>query len=311
MRNGRWVQALSAAALVGVVGCDAIESRCVSVGGCFDPDFLPDLDAAIDAATIDAETASLDGGVDAGGQLDVPFTPDAGPGLSISQFCDAQFATARAFSDGACHCLGADIEGLNYVREVVLRYPGSTACIEAVEAIVAKTSYDPQQAAACAARFDAQFELPAGVSSCAASGFDVGELAASVGKGAQTLVQLPECRATFVGSKLRDARCTTSLECSSGLRCLPLPGTPLGAGGAVPSSCQPARPLNEACATSSDCSDGLICSGVTETTQTCIAVSALKSEGGRCRASYECRLGLACNGQGVCQPPMPDVVCKQ
>ena len=186
MWKAHWLGAIGLAALAGVAGCESVASRCVSIGSCFDPEFPWDLDAAVDASGADAGAALDAGAVGAEPTVDanldgVPI--DAGPALSISQFCDAQFATARAFSDNACHCVGADVDGLNYVREVVLRYSGSAACIDAVERIVAKTSYDPRQASACAARFDAQFALPTGVSSCAPEGFDVGLARVDGGQG--------------------------------------------------------------------------------------------------------------------------------
>lgn len=301
----RWRASIGRLGLLGLLlgGCeDGFDARCLVVlggDGCFDgtEDGSVDDDAgASDAGAI--ADSGMDAGSDAGGLAS-----------SLSSFCERQFANARAFLD-SCNCVeSADRDKVNAFVQDVLLYRGIDACVENVTRLVATMRFEPAAATGCAQRFDAQFALPPMMSRCTAGGIDIQLLEAAVGKGAQFLAQIPECRQAFVGTIARDGACTTSLECAGGLRCLPMPGLPVDQiGGAR--TCQSPRSATAPCASNSDCADGLVCSGVAVPGRTCIEADALRPVGAACQASLECTQDWICFSN-QCAMPVVDVVCRQ
>ncbi|MET0343670.1 MAG: hypothetical protein ABW252_21840 [Polyangiales bacterium] len=301
-------------AMLGLVGCDSdFSARCLIV--------IDDSDECFDGTTWDAGTSGEDAGVgsdaatplDAGGDAGIDAAVDdaaTSQGPSVSRFCELQFATARAFLE-SCNCVdSADRDKVSAFVQDVLLYRGTSACIEGFARIAGTTRYEPAAATACASRFDAQFALPSGLSGCSAAGLDIQGLEAVVAKGAQFLAQLPECRQAFVGSVQATAACTASLECAGGLRCLPMPGTPIDAPAGAPRTCQSARRASEACASNSDCADGLVCSGVAVPGRICIEADALRPVGAPCQAPLECAHDWICDSN-QCVMPVVDVVCRQ
>lgn len=294
--------------LLGVLaGCDAgFSTRCLIVideDDCFDgvPDFAQDGSVEDAGGGADAG-ATVDGGMDASADA-------ASLGPSLVTFCEQQFATARAFLD-SCNCVeSADRDKVSAFVEDVLLYRGIDTCVQGFTRLAATTRFEPAAASTCAQRFDAQFALPPATSRCTADGLDIQALEAVVGKGAQLLAQLPECRAAFVGSVPRDGACVASLECAGGLRCLPMPGSPIDQVGG-PRTCQSARIATETCASNSDCADGLVCSGVAVPSRTCIEANKLRPVNADCQASLECAHDWICFSN-QCAMPVVDIVCRQ
>lgn len=304
-------------------GCDveACTNRDVN-GDCqfdgFDRDARPRIDASADASSSDGAIQS-DGSIQSDGAVSDagPSTgidggaPDAGPAtLAKAAFCDAQYSNAKRWRDLLdgleCPCDGEDdrVGRENFLASALV-FSGISACEEQLNAQSGKITYDASKAGPCAERLNAQYATPAPPAACPSAGFDIAAYKAVIGHGAQRPVQLPECRATFVGSVQRDGVCADHLECIAGLRCIEIPG-----GGAK--SCQPARTVNATCSGTSDCADGFICSGTTATGKTCIGTSdlALRPQGGPCTNSTECVNGLVCDvTMQKCVQPTPDLIC--
>lgn len=327
----RWVLGVG---VLASAGCEVSIGECRrdDAGACVDlsPDYgydgggdmdgsTPPADAALGDAAPPASDASVlgDGGLDAMVHDATVGQPDTSvAALTPQQFCDAQLSVARAWLDQMdleCNCVSDDdLAGRADFLALALRYNDQAGvnCLDNVNRMTGVT-YDWSKAAACATRYTAQFKGPdafsAPVVSCP-GGFDVGQLEAAVGHGAQNLAQLPECRAAFAGTKAMNQSCEDSLECAGGLRCITIPG-----GG--DKTCQPARGTNAPCTNLSDCADGHVCSlnvpaaGNNPAGYACIPTDQLKLQGGRCRFSFECAEGLLCRDD-VCSTAVADVICQ-
>ncbi|HVZ37267.1 MAG TPA: hypothetical protein VG963_32815, partial [Polyangiaceae bacterium] len=242
-------------------------------------------DAAADASVF----GSIDGGLDGA----VPLTAEA--------FCDLQLGRARAWLDyfeSKCDCASQEERAdRDYFLAAALLYDDSSGanCITAVTGLQQRTtvSYQALSAASCAQRFAGQFAEPPG--DCNA-GFALDAYEALLGHGLQQIAQLPECRATFLGKVGVNGACVDAFDCTSGLRCLPLPGSAPGDVNAA-LSCQSARGDLEPCGNRSDCADGLVCahSDSSATGSNCIPANDLRQLGGPCRASRDCDEGLVCS----------------
>lgn len=325
----RWVLGaglLSAGCEVSVGNCDKDDAgECIDLVPEFDASSALDAgDSAVapgdarlpDSSTPPDATTLADGGLDAS-------APDAATTvLTEQQFCEAQFATSRAWRDQfstQCGCLSNDdVAGAASFLAAALNFNDQTisGCPDRIQQLRGLgVQFDGSKAAACARAFSANFQDPsaftAPLASCSA-GFDIGKLEAEVGHGRQAVAQLADCRATFVGTKARDAACTDSLECAGGLRCRGIPG-----GGGT--TCQPALAKSEVCSKNDECADGLICSlnvpgnGTTVAAQSvCLGTGALelKSLNGNCARSFECERGLVCDVDShKCVPAVSDVIC--
>jgi hypothetical protein len=330
-----WGIGLGLFALV-AVGCDVSVCTKDVDGKCFD---FPDLefdggirfDASVDSgARSDGQVAPADGavvvdgssvvdggalGID-GGQVDGGAGPTQ---LSIEDFCDAEYKTAKAWRDRLEQCCtrspavtdaselllansffyGLDSTGKDSVEK----------CIDGLKASAANLTYVPAAAPACAAAYNAQFT--AAPAACPAEGFAVEVLESSIGHMAASLNQLPECRAAIVGKIARDATCGNSFECQPGLRCLVIPG-----GGAK--SCRPPLDRGNPCTVTSECADGLVCMGLASGSggRVCYAktepleVNSACDGEGSAGGSTECRTGLICLNN-KCSAPQTTVICKQ
>jgi len=326
-----WGIGLGLLAIV-AVGCDV--SVCKDVdrdGHCFDgPDFDFDsslrFDASVDSGRSDAAVAPadssvvvVDGAVADGGVVGIDAgLVDAGPAqLSIEDFCDAQYKTAKAWRDKLEQCCAANVDDRELLLSNAFFYrvdgAGSDSvekCIAGLKASAANLTFVPTAAPACATRYSGQFA--AAPADCPAAGFDVETLEATIGHGAASLNQLAECRTAIVGKIARDATCGNSFECQSGLRCLTIPG-----GGAK--SCRP--PLDNAapCTVTSECSDGHVCVGLASGTggRVCRPAGELVAVNSTCDGSEtsatggstECSSGLLCINN-KCVVPTPTPICK-
>lgn len=317
--------------LLAATGCEVSVGKCEKddAGECvdlfpddYDASWMAGMDATTDAsapqpdaARSDASTAQ-DANVVADGSLDASATTDGATAdattptiMTSQQFCDARFASARAwqtFFDDRCDCISsAEIADRNYFLKAALLYDdrSNVDCLNEVDglkAASAKITYVAQSAAACANRFAAQFAAPPTACSRGTSpvepGFDLELYESNVGHGVQPLAQLSECRATFVGKLGAGAACTSSFDCSGNLRCRAIPGA--AQDGGVVTTCQAASLVNEACVPErAECAEGLTCarSNGSATGSVCIPVNELRPATAACRTSRDCSAGLVCN----------------
>ena len=177
--------------LLAATGCEVSVGKCDKddAGECvdlfpddYDASWMAGMDATTDAsapapdgARPDASTAQdatviADGSMDASATSDGATADGATPTLwSSQQFCDARFASARAwqtFFDDRCDCIStAELGDRNYFLKAALLFDDRSIvdCLNEVDGLKAPTSnvtYVAQNAAACANRYAAQFAAP-------------------------------------------------------------------------------------------------------------------------------------------------------
>lgn len=309
------------------IGCEPEVGKCGQGAGdeCLDPAAELDGGMGVDAGRREAGSSTQPSSLrDASradaARSDARVAGDSGPSvLTMEQFCHAQLAVAVAWRDlfesEACGC-AADDEEEQTVRSnflaSVLGYAGAdpeASCIFSRELWSSDNhiAFHPERAAGCVQSFISQFAPPP--SGCPV---DVAHYESLIAHGAQTLVQLPECRAAMIGTVAAGHECTDpqfqgdrGLDCMPGLRCQ------IGLGGVRP-TCQPAQDVDQRCQRTSDCGDGLICSGLPgRAALTCVPSTALRASAERCRSSPECQANYVCddNIDGKCVPPVPKLIC--
>jgi hypothetical protein len=327
----RWGIVGGTLALLALAGCDVSVGKCDrnDAGSCFDDfpewdagggidsgsapasDGAVIADAASDAAII-ADSGSIDGSL-----------PDAAPpvALTIEQFCDAQYRTAKQWRDKLEECCVSNSELERDLREVLLNNSffysvddttgedSVERCIDSFKATPsANLTFVGTAASSCSARYTAQF--PAAPATCPADGFATETIESMVGHGAASLIQLPECRTAFVGKVAFNAACTNSFECQTGLRCL-------GSSGAK--TCRAPFSRGNPCSVTSECEDGLVCMGLASGNagRVCYPANELLESGSTCDAtetsatggSTECRTGLICF-ENKCVTPQTSAICR-
>jgi hypothetical protein len=280
-------------------------------GDFFGHDSGTDGGATSDGAVGTTDGAAGDGDVQADGGNhsgnDGGSGDAGGGGLTLEDFCTAEFVTAIAWRD----YFGDNCTTQNFPfaqRDTFLQllaYSGDNAidmCIAQRMAPISagNTTYDGTKAAACAAAFAQQIDGPG--SDKPTDGIDLGDLESKLGHGGQVLVQIPACRAAFKGKLQADAPCTDGFECTDGLRCMTAPGNT--------KTCQLAIGNAGTCTNNSDCGDGLTCIGSQASGRVCRPANDLGLNGANCTFSKECAEGLVCGNGGKCAVPTADVVCK-
>lgn len=316
--QSRWFLGLGGTLLVALAGCDVSVGKCDrdDAGECVN--LFPDDDedggtgksdagrdrsvadagvdgAAADAGDVDASGADA-GGADAG---------DIGPAITVDEFCIAQLATAVSWRDQLeDFCVAKDLDWRNSFLSLSLAYTDASEdkCVNERKASIASGSivFDGTHAQRCASIFADQFTAPP--ASFPAAGLDIAMYEATIGHGAQTLVQIPQCRAAFKGTLARDKVCADSLECVDGLRCLVATGNTR--------TCQPAVTPPGICARTSDCADGFTCAGPDGGAKSCIPSNDLRLDGGGCFLSAECVSGSVCTDAGKCAPAVANLICE-
>jgi hypothetical protein len=254
-------------------------------------------DAAVDGGSTDA---GIDGSTDGS-------TDAAASTLTIDEFCIAQLKVAVTWRDGLeAACTSATLTDRETFLLEVLAYQKDDAegkCVTARKAAVdsGNTTFDGTKAQACADAFTKNFDAPP--DPFPSAGIDLAMYEANVAHGAPTLVQIPECRATFKGKLARGKVCTDNFECADGLRCLTAPGNT--------KACETAL-VGGTCTQTSNCADGYTCVGAENVGggRTCVKNDALPLSGGNCQFSLECDKGLNCNASGKCANPVAQVICK-
>jgi hypothetical protein len=258
-----------------------------------------DANVVLDANLLDAFVPEVDAAADA-----------SVPSFSVEDYCDAQYRVAKAWRDKFDQCcltssMVAEARSLFLLN--ALLYEDGTAGDEAVDACVRGINgslgpslvYDPSAAMSCAAKFAAQFTAPP--DACPAGGFNIEQLEATIGHGAQATIQLPECRAAFIGKQAFNAPCNNSFECRAGLRCL---------GTMNAKTCRDPLAVADPCTQSSECADGLICQGTNSPGRSCQPATQLVSPTGNCTLSTECESGYFCP-ESTCVLPGSELVCAQ
>jgi hypothetical protein len=325
----RLTSAAAALLLLAVSGCDVKVTDCNKSDAAI-CDFTDDVSdgGEDDASDSDAATSGSDGGTadaaagdgSTGGNLDGSTTddaggdtPDAAAPFTIEEFCAAQLSSATAWRDALydrCFVrsppMNREQAAQSAFLSAVLLYADDDAigaCVRNQTTLTApggKVSYDATKAAACATAIAAQYDEPP--QTFPAQGADLGTAEGTIGHGAAANVQLPACRATFVGSSKLGATCSSSFECADGLRCRTQ--------SADLKTCQAAVTTeNGPCTLASDCADNLRCVGdPAGSGKTCVAKDNLPIGGGRCASSRECISGYVCTSN-VCVAAKPSFIC--
>jgi hypothetical protein len=319
--SARFTRSLSVAALlVAVAACnvDVVDCDTEDASICDDDEDLFDGGGIVDDEDAGSSGDGGDGGD--GGAVDDPDssttpTDDGGADdgsvpveLSVEEFCAARYAVALAWRDALenqCPSASTASDDRADFLGVNLGYGDNAidTCVTSTNDLITKkqVSYAGRAAQGCADAYNAQFSGPP--ASFPAQGVDIGTAAATVGHGAASPAQIPQCRAALVGKLALGAVCPTSVACVDGLRCLSAPG-----GGRT---CQ--RPLDAGgqCSSAGDCSDDTRCvkSTSSSTGKVCVAKDDLRISQGSCDSSVECASGLVCNASNRCETAQPAFIC--
>jgi hypothetical protein len=306
----RWI--LAGSLVLALAGCEVSVGDCRKddAGECVD--LFPDEEDAGD----DEDGGRTDGGRTDGGRADGGgdggrdggidgSSPgnDAGQSgepLSLEEFCIAQFETAVLWRDALEeYCINDAIAERDTFLNLTFFYPSDDAVGRCIDRLGSSNiTFDGTKAAECAEIFVDQFAAPP--ASFPETGIDLSAFTSTIAHGAASLVQIPECRAALKGKLARDAACTDSFECVSGLRCRAAPGDT--------STCQ-SEVTGGVCLRSSECADGFTCVGSSASGgKTCVASDALPIAG-NCQYSFECAEDRVCSSAGKCVAPTPDVIC--
>ncbi|HEY6879074.1 MAG TPA: hypothetical protein VI299_13700, partial [Polyangiales bacterium] len=160
----------------------------------------------------------------------------------------------------------------------------------------ASLEYSPTAAVGCASKYAAQFSQPP--ATCPTAGFQIDAVEATMGKQAQELTQLSECRAALVGKLALNATCSGHYQCKSGLRCL----------GSV---CRDAVGNGGPCGFTEQCADGLVCVGTSSGSgRACRLKNEPAAVTAPCTFSVECDNGTFCSGN-QCVTATARAICAQ
>jgi len=324
----RWGIGVGLVVLTALAGCDVSVGNCDrnDAGSCFDDfpewDAGPGIDSGNvvptnDGAVVSEAGTTVDAAVVDGGGLDSSVADAAVPTtLTIEQFCEAQYRTAKLWRDKLEECCVANIPEREVLLFNSLFYSTDGTgkdsverCIDGVKATpTANLTFTGTAAPACSARYNSQF--PAPPAACPTEGFAIETLESTIGHGAGSLIQFAECRAAFVGKVAFNAACTNSFECQSGLRCL-------GTAGAK--TCRAPLSRGNPCSVTSECEDGHVCMGLASGNagRVCYPATELLETGSACDSSVtsatggstECRGGLICF-DNKCTAPQATAICK-
>jgi hypothetical protein len=262
-------------------------------------------DALVPDASIPVDASGLDATVDAGADASAPPTT-----LNIEDFCAAVYERGRAWRDKLDECcLNAAAEDRSIFLESGLSYfDGSSSVAESVDGCVnalnaqvgANLEFTGSLALPCASKYAAQFDAPQ--VACPAEGYDIDVIESKIGKQAQDLVQLAECRSALVGKLALNAVCVGDFQCRAGLRCL---------GGSTGKNCRDPLGNGAACLRSAECADGLECVGpVGGAGRVCRPSSQPVAVTAACTNSTECDQETFCDN-GVCRAPTNRRICAQ
>jgi hypothetical protein len=222
-------------------------------------------------------------------------SPDAGPTLSLADYCtqSAQIGSGWCTYLSAC-CGAADQADLLYAPPACALGPTDpNECIDLLTMLIADGSvvYHGENAQACVdevAKWVPPAPWPA---TC--TGVHLSDHVLS-GHAQPALVQIPACRQTRAGQLTSGAACSYDFQCVDGLRCRSYLGS------TTDFRCQSTSMAGEPCSLQSDCADGLKCIGDTGAA-TC---DTLHGVGQNCIFTSDCEDGLLC-GNDVCLTPPP------
>jgi hypothetical protein len=231
-------------------------------------------------------------------------TPSAAPPLdggsestspTIAEYCSARAKMENAWCayDARC-CTAADIADPDYIR-ILCSPTRADDCTQRVNEVIAAGSivYHPEHAQACV---DAAAAIvPAPPSTC--SGMRGTQLVEQLHR-IPRVVQLPECRAAFEGTRKAGEPCEYELDCAPPNRCENVATDPRS----LDFRCAPVVARGGHCELDDSCEDDLQCAGPFNA-KSC---TTLLADGAPCGLDGDCLPGHVCAFVGavdVCVTP--------
>jgi len=270
----------------------------------------PDATVLADGATVlpDGAVVVTDAGLDAASDASAPDAATVAT-YNVEEFCAAKYRTATQWRDkldDCCVTAGNAKDDRSFFLVLGLLYedgsekPESVAdCVTKLTAqIGASLEFSPTAAVACANKFSSQFSPPP--VACPMAGVQIDSFEAMLGKQAQELTQLSECRAALVGKLAFNASCSGagSYQCQPGLRCL----------GSV---CRDALVNGSPCGSTDQCGDGLVCMGQSSGSgRVCRPKTEPVAVTSACTYSVECDQGAFCENNR-CTTATARTICAQ